>query len=198
VRRGIAFGSILLAACAAPGDETVPVRGPLPRTVAVWPSLGEAFAASRDVLLAGLDAALFPRGYAVIPPAVAAELLAGAAIDATAADPAASGRALAADAVLQFVVRDFVVEGERPLRAASWDVEWRLVSTRGAGVLWNFAHRGSWHRATDDGRDPHRALDAEAEITPIGGRGPANHRDAIDLCAALHRLAMAKLPRRSS
>ncbi len=194
MRRGWASLLVLAAACATP-PTSLPVRGDLPRTIAIWPDVGAEFAAARALLLTGLEPALRARGYSVVPADVAAELLRAASPDGRRPTPAASGRVLAAEAVLQLVPNDFGVVGVDPLREATWDLEWRLVSTQGAGIVWSCPQRGSWRRATDDGRDPHRALDAPPEVVPFGG-GPRNWRDAAELVAALHRQALSRLPSR--
>lgn len=191
--RGAVLAVALLAGCAVLAVEPQPLRGEPPRVVAIWPVVDGEFAAVRTLQLSGLDAALRARGYEVIAPDVARELLRGGPADAT---PATSGPLLACDAVLQFVPHEFVAEGSRPLRHAHWRVEWRLVSTRGGGVLWSWSSAGSWAASHDDGRDPHRALDAEPDYVPFGGRRAGNYRDALELVAALHRAAMARLPRR--
>lgn len=189
-----ACAAVLAAACTT-APEPLPVRGELPRTIAVWPDVGAEFAPARDLLLTGMEQALRARGYAVVPAGVARELLHAATLDAASVTPAASGRVIAADAVLQLVPRAFVAVGAQPLHEATWDLEWRLVSARGGGTVWSCPASGSWRRAIDDGRDPHRALDAPPELVPFGG-GPRNWRDAADLVAALHRQALAQLPPR--
>lgn len=190
--RGVALGVALLAACTAPRVEPQPLRGEPPRVVAIWPVIDGEFAAVRALLLSGLDAAVRARGYEVMAPDVVLELLRSGPAEPT---PATSGPLLACDAVLEFVPHEFAAEGVRPLRHAAWRVEWRLVSTPGGGVLWSWSSAGSWAASNDDGRDPHRALDAEPDYVPFGGGRAGNYRDALELVAALHRSAMARLPR---
>jgi hypothetical protein len=129
----------------------------------------------------------------VVTSPVAAEMLAAAGVAAD-ADPAAAGLALGADAVLVCAVRSFAAAGERPLQQAEWDLTWRLVSTRGMGELWSWNDRGTWLRPRADGRAPGEPLDALPEVANVGG-GPVTYRGADELCAALHRSAMLRLPR---
>jgi hypothetical protein len=180
-----------LAACRVGEPTPEPVRGELPRVVAVWPR-AVAADANGDCCLAGLDQALRGRGYRAVPVAVAAELLAAAPV--APAGPAAAGAVLGCEAVMELVVGEFTASGARPLREAQWDLQWRLVSTRGAGVVWSQTLRGRWVAPTRDFGDPHRPLDAEPEIVPIGGGAPVTWRDEAELLAALHRTALARLP----
>lgn len=179
--------------CHLGGPATIPLRGEPPDVVAVWPFVAVGQEALAGLLLPPLDEALRPRGYRVVVSAVAARLLEAAGAGASPV-PASAGPALGADAVLELLVRDFEASGERPLRHARWDLEWRLWSTRGGGVLWSFAQRGSFQAAPQAAADPHRPLDAEPDIVPIGGAGASGYRDATELAAVLHRDAMARLP----
>lgn len=184
---------VALGACRFGDPEPTPLRGPEPAVVAIWPHVAKEFAPARATLLAGLDGAVRARGYRVVTSPVAAEMLAAAGVAAD-ADPAAAGLALGADAVLVCAVRSFAAAGERPLQQAEWDLTWRLVSTRGMGVLWSWNDRGTWLRPRDDGRPPGEPLDALPEVTNVGG-GPVTYRGADELCAALHRSAMLRLPK---
>lgn len=179
--------------CRLGGPATIPLRGEPPDVVAVWPRLAAGQQPFAELLLPPLDEALRPRGYRVVVSAVAARLLeaAGTGADVT---PASAGPALMADAVLELQVRDFEASGDRPLRHARWDLEWRLWSTRGGGVLWSFVHRGSYRAGPQAAADPHRPLDAEPDIVPIGGGAASGYRDAGELLAVLHRDALARLP----
>lgn len=185
--------ALACAACQGLAVEPLPLRGEVPRTIAVWPFPLSAADADSDLVFTGLVQALGARGYRVVSPAVGVQLLAEANLDPSAA-PAAVGPVLGADALLQIVVRDLQATG-RPLQQATWDVEWRLRSSRDGGLLWSFAHRGTWQPSAADFGDPHRPPDAEPEIVPIGGRGERRFHDAAELVASLHRMAMAKLPR---
>lgn len=183
------------AGCAFGGPATVPLRGDVPETVAIWPLVAPPFAAERELLLHGLDAAAGARGYRIVTYAVGEQLLNDAQLLAADADVTRAGQVLRADAVLMLHVREFTASGERPLQQARWDLEWRLESTRGGGVVWSFPHHGSW-RPSQYQDDPSRALDADPEIVPIGGRSVSSFRDRGDLVAWLHRLAMSHLPER--
>lgn len=184
---------LALGACRFGDPEPTPLRGPEPAVVAIWPHVAKEFAPARATLLAGLDGAVRARGYRVVTAPVAAEMLTAAGVAAD-ADPATAGIALVADAVLVCAVRSFDATGDRPLEHAQWDFDWRLVSTRGLGVLWSRNDRGSYLRPRDDGRPPGEPLDALPEVVAVGG-GPVTHRSAADLCAALHRSALLHLPK---
>ena len=97
------------------------------------------------------------------------------------------------EALLVLEVRQFAAEGD-PLRSASWDLQWRLLSTRGHGTLWSYEHHGNWAQRPFADEDPLRRLDAEPEIVPIGGDRARSFRSAAELAAELHQLAMAHLP----
>lgn len=188
----------LLAACRIGGVEPAPLVGPEPAAIAVWPwALGERAAPDR-VVLTGLETNLGRRGYRVLAPAVAAELLTDAGLGAATADWGAVGRALNVDAVLQMDVRQLSLESDDWLESARWDLAWRLVSTRGAGAQWTFEHHGNWRRRSREPGDALRPLDAEPDIVPIGGDRTPNFRDAPDLFAWLNRFAMDHLPRADS
>ena len=184
---------LALGACRFGDPAPTPLRGPEPAVVAIWPHVAKEFAPARATLLAGLDGAVRARGYRVVTSPVAAEMLAAAGVAAD-ADPAAAGPALGADAVLVCAVRSFAAAGERPLQQAEWDLTWRLVSTRGMGELWSWNDRGTWLRPRADGRAPGEPLDALPEVANVGG-GPVTYRGADELCAALHRSAMLRLPK---
>jgi hypothetical protein len=140
--------------------------------------------------------ALAARGYRPTSPAVAAQLLADRGLVVATAPPSiAAAEALAVDAVLVVVVRGLSARGRAPLLEAQWDLEWRLLAKATGNVLWSHAHRGGYRHRQDDFGDPHRPLDAEPEIVPIGGRGQRPYHSAEELLATLHRLAMARLPR---
>ncbi len=183
-----------VAGCRLGEPAPAPLRGDAPAAVVVWPLLDRGHDASRELLLEDLGAAMGQRGYRVIPFRVASASLDGLAASEAMATPEALGRSLAADAVLQLVVRDFAATGMRPLRDARWDLEWKLVSLRGQGLLWSWTSRGSWQPRAADFGDPHRALDAEPMIVPIGGDPRVTFRDASELVASLHRLALSHLP----
>lgn len=171
----------------------LPLSGPMPRVVVVWPILPDAFRPHGELLLGSLGAALRARGHTVVPWAVAQELLLDTPVAAPQDAPAELRERLGADAALQLVVTDFTAEGTRPLREAQWDLAWRLVSLRDGQLQWSCTQRGHYVPPRDVA-DPHRALDAEPDVVPIGGDRRIVYRDAAELIAALHRLAMAQLP----
>lgn len=191
----------LFAACRVGEAEPVPIVGEGPRSIAVWPlpavsdgGEGDAPIAT-DLVHAGLVQAVIARGYRTTGPAVAVQLLAQRGQSAATPAAAAAREALAVDAVLHVLVRELTARGRAPLQEAQWDLEWRLIASTTGAVVWSFAHRGGYRHRHDDFGDPHRPLDAEPEIVPIGGRGQRPFRDAEELLATLHRLAMERLPR---
>jgi len=192
-------GLAALGACQVGSVEPVPLRGPAPEVVVVWPMLGTAAQPFAAQLLTGADAALRGRGYRVLAVAVGAQMLAErgllAADSVEPGDLARVGMELGVDAVLCLDVREFEVSADR-FADARWDVGWRLLSTRGHGVQWEHAHHGAWRRSDLDTDNPLRPLDAEPDFVPFGGDRSRNFRDVPDLAANLHRLAMAHLPRR--
>lgn len=188
----------LLPACRIGGAEPSPLAGPAPAAVAVWPfALGE-HAVPDAVLTTGLEASLARRGYRVLAPAVAAQLLADARLDAATTDWVAVGKALRVDAVLQVHARQLDVERDDWLESARWDLEWRLWSTRGAGAQWRFEHHGTWRRRQPEPGNALRPLDAQPDIVPIGGDRTPNFRDEQELFAWLNRFAMDHLPHADS
>ncbi|HEX5050267.1 MAG TPA: hypothetical protein VFZ65_00715 [Planctomycetota bacterium] len=195
LRHAAALCLCLLAACRVGQVEPKALLGPAPQTVIVWPQLPPAHAEQGPSLLSGLDAALRSRGYDVRSLSVGRQMLAEAGLLAG-SEPAFAriGAVLGIDAVMQLEVGDFTVGGDR-LQWARWDLGWRLVSTQGHGVLWQFSHHGNWQRRGVDTSDPMRPFDAEPEIVPFGGRGAPDFHDVADLAAWLHRFAMEHLPR---
>lgn len=187
-----------LAGCTfgPPPVAPLPLAGPLPRVVAIWPFLPDAYRPHGELLLGSLAAALRARGPAVVPWAVAQELLRETLAASPQEAPAELRERLGADAALQLVVTDFAAQGTRPLREAQWDLTWRLVSLHDGQLQWSCTQRGHYVPPRDVA-DPHRAFDAEPDVVPIGGDRRIVYRDAAELVAALHRLAMAQLPARS-
>jgi len=196
-RLALAITMALLAGCRFSMVEPQPLTGPQPSGVAVWPSLPVDFAEDEAALLTGLDLAVRSRGYRTTSLEVGRQLLSEAGLWVSHAeaprDAAAVGRALGVDALLLLEVREFeATRGE--FRDARWDLVWRLVSTRGGGVLWQYAHHGTWNRSREQRVDPLRRLDAEPDIVPIGGPRAWDFRSTADLAANLHWLALAHLP----
>jgi hypothetical protein len=188
---------LLGVACTIGGaPTTIPLRGPSPAGVLVWPV---PIGAVDPGLVVGVDAAIRERGYRVPSLAVGRELLhaAGIECDATGApsDWAAIGRAADVDAVLLVVADEFVAERE-PWRAADWSLRWQLWSTRGHGLLWEAEQAGAWRRnVRDDAGALERADDAMQPVE-LGSRR-ASFRSCEDLVRSLHRSACLRLPRRS-
>jgi hypothetical protein len=206
MRRPVAITLLALqgfAACALvpghgnPAPEPTPVRGEVPKAIAIWPLLAPDFQAAHELLLPPLERALQERGYRVVPAAVAQELLAGCAAATPQQAPGEVARLLAVDAVMQFVVRDFAATGTRPLGDARWDFEWRLVSMPTGVIVWSWTERGTWVPHRGDSGDPNRPLGAEPDVVPFGGTGEFIYRDARELVASLHLIAMSHLPSRA-
>jgi len=191
------LASGLCAACRVAAVVPAPLLGPAPQSIAVWPAATAAGPHAQE-LLDGLDRAARTRGYRVQAAAVTERLLADAAEvvpPPSLEDLPGLGRLLDVDALLALEVRAFAADGE-PLRSSRWDLQWRLLSTRGHGTLWSFDHAGAWALLRDEA-DPQRRLDAEPEVVPIGGDRARRFRGVPELAADLHRLAMDHLPARS-
>jgi hypothetical protein len=188
-------GAALLAGCqvgAAPAP--LPWRGPAPASLAVWPiAVGQGAAPE---LLVGLDAALRRRGFRVPSLAVGGTMLAEADVaiapDGAPADLAAAGQVLGVDAIVVLVVERFRVEDD-PWRSADWAFTWRLLSTRGHGVLWECHHDGAWQRPRRDEGDAVPRVDDRLEPVTLGRR-ELEFRSEAELVAWLHRFASQRLP----
>lgn len=187
----------LLVGCgvgAEPAPLPLPWRGPEPASIAVWPVAVGLDGAPE--LLAGLDVALRSRGYRVPSLAVGSTLLAEAGVaiadDGSPADAAAAGQALGVDALAVLAVERFAGEFE-PWRAVQWAFTWRVVSTRGHGVLWEWHHDGAWQRQVRDDGDPVPRVDDGLQPVAIGRREPS-FRSAAEVVAWVHRLASQRLP----
>jgi hypothetical protein len=181
------------------GVEVVPIRGDVPETVAIWPLVAGGEPPDDELWFTGLAYQLGRRGYRVIAPGVALEMLAESDLAVSLDDEASIGRALQADAVLHLDVRAFDAEGDRTLQQASWDVVWQLLSTRGQGRQWTFVAHGRWRQADRDPLDSSRSFDEQVDpppIVPIGGHTVPGFRDVRDLMAHLNRNAMSHLPER--
>lgn len=178
----------LVAACTIGGPEPEPVRGPLPRTIAVLPVQPVRCAA-------GLDAALAARGHRMLSSAVTAELLRGAGVEAG-AETVALAAATGADALLYVDVRQFEATGVRPLREARWDLQWRLVAGASGRELWTWRANGSWRHTDAAPSNEALAVDGRTPVA-IGGPSVPDYRDEAELLSALHRAAFDRLPRAS-
>ena len=173
----------------------------MPETVAIWPFAEGGAPPDAALWFTGLAEQLSSRGYRVVGPGVAREVMLAAGLGAADVGLPAVGRALRADALLVVDVRAFDARGRRSLREASWDVAWSLVSTRGQGRQWAHEAHGSWRRADRAPLDSLRGFDELAEPRPIvsvGGSRVPSFRDAADLIAQLHRGAMQRLPARDA
>lgn len=190
----------LLGGCriGAPPPEPVPLRGPSPERVAIWPVVVGQGAGPSGPLLIGLDRAVRARGYLVPSLAVGQQLLVekdvALADDGAPADLVAAGQALSADAVLLLHARRFDAQ-EQPWRGASWDLTWQLVSTRGHGVLWEQDHAGAWWRQMRDDSDPLARPTDDLQLVPIGAGAQPSYSSVEDLMRTLHRFVCEQLPR---
>ncbi|MCR9248605.1 MAG: hypothetical protein NXI31_26560 [bacterium] len=195
---GLACVGVLPSACSFAGVSTVPLSGPAPRSVALWPGLHSEYAAVGPMLFTGLGQALRSRGYRTTSVAVSRQLLLDSGADELAPVPtdlSAAGVALEADAVLVLEVHDFEAAGDGSLSSARWDLGWRLLSTRGHGVLWQHSHGGAWRRSSEGAFDSLERLDLDNTVIPVGGDPGWSFRSVGDLAANLHRLALMHLPR---
>lgn len=184
---------LAVAGCRVGGVETLPFRGPVPRTILIWPALAEPFAAQQPALFAGLDLAVRRRGHGVVASAVARQLLADGGLGPDANDGERIRRATGADAVLRLTVRRFDVHGDR-LQSADWDLAWQLESLHSGALLWQFSHHGHWDRRAPVDEHPQPRLDEDYPPVLFGDRR-ADFRDAADLAAWLHRFALERMPR---
>jgi hypothetical protein len=206
IRRLVPFALLLLllGACQIGGVQPLPIAGVVPRVVAIWPLATGGEPPDADFWFAGLASALGRRGYRVLPQGITAQLLrtsdiADLSSDDEAIGDEAIGRALRADAVLHVDVRRFEVDQRSGLQNAEWDLEWRLMSTRGYGQQWIYNHHGHYHQADRVSFDPGRSLDEQHEprdIVPVGGNRMPSFRSAADLLLNLNNTAMARLPQR--
>lgn len=177
--------------------EVTPIVGAPPQTVAVWPLADGGEPPDAALWFTGLASQLGRRGYRVVAPGIAREVLLAADLSDAATELSAVGRALDADALLVFQLRSFDARGRGALREAAWDVTWSLVSTRGLGRQWSHAARGSWRQSDRAPLDSLRGFDEIEDprpIVPIGGSRVPAFRDVAELVAHLHREAMARLP----
>lgn len=198
MRSAVAF-AVLFAGCQWFGVAPEPLRGPPPQRILIAPPQSPRGEAAAAALLAnGLEAALRGRGYAVLPYATGADLLAKHRLlpAALGDDPAALPelrQVTGADAVLRLDVRHFAADQDRLLERASYDFGWQLVGLDGA-ELWSFALRGDYVRPQEQ-----RPLPPQREVgdpmPPLRTADqPQPFRDAAELVAALHKAAMARLP----
>lgn len=187
---------LLLAACHVPVITPEPLAGPVPRSIGIWPVANEAAGPHAWELLEGLDRAVRARGYRVPSREVCYRMLFDSVTTAptpTLGDVEGIGILFDVEALLVLEVRQFQAEGDR-LRSASWDLQWRLLSTRGHGTLWSYEHHGNWAQRPFADENPLRPLDAEPDLVPIGGDRTRSFHAVAELAAQLHQMAMAHLP----
>lgn len=190
---------VLLGSCHIGDVEPLPILGEAPAVIAVWPIAIGGEPPDSELWFAGLSRALSRRGYRVLPHGITAELLRSSDIAFSASSMEGIGRALRADAVMRVEVHRFDADGSSGLQHAEWDLEWRLLSTRGLGEQWSYTHHGHYHQADRISYDPGRRLDEQhqpRDIVPVGGDRRPNYRNAADLFAHLSNLAMMHLPKR--
>ena len=192
----IATAGLLLGACHVPVITPEPLAGPAPRSIGIWPVANETAGPHAWELLEGLDRAVRARGYRVPSREVCYRILFDSV--ETAPTPTLDGAEgigilFDVEALLVLEVRQFEAEGD-PLRSASWDLQWRLLSTRGHGILWSHEHHGNWAQRPFADDDPLRPLDAEPDVVPIGGDRARSFRSVAELAAQLHQMTMAHLP----
>lgn len=192
-------GAALCGCLGPPAIVPVPLAGPAPRSIAVWPWIAAPVATPEAVperiLLAGLDRALLARGYRVQASAVVQHLLEAVPVPADLESPwAIVGRELGVDAVLQFGARRFTRDLSRSgwLQSAAWECEWRLLATADGAVLWQHEQRGAWRRA-DLEPDSNYPRDDLLNPSPFGPALPS-FRSLEELLEHLHWQALQRLP----
>lgn len=189
--------AVAAAGCRVSTIEPVPIAGPTPRSIAVWPLVTDPTGAPVGGLLEDLDRAARSRGYDVLATAVTYRMLVDEAAPGATPDLRdlpALGRQLGVEAILVLDVRAFAADGEPP-RSARWDLGWRLLSTAGRGELWSWEHHGSWRRRPADDDEPLRPPDDAMRPVTLGGDRSPYYRSLRELAADLHRHAMDHLPR---
>jgi hypothetical protein len=193
----------LLPACQVAQVAPTPVAGVEPATLAVWPHLdaGIEGVVAAEVLLP-LDGAMRRRGYQVPSTAVVQRLLADRGHLAAAPDAEALGmlsELFGAEAVMVVEVRYWESDGE-PLRHARWDLSWRLVSASDSDPArlverWSHTHHGAWRQASPDPLGLDALARHDGTTFPAHrGAGAPSYRSAGELLAALHLMAMERLP----
>lgn len=189
---------LLAAGCRVAEVEVVPLRGPVPASVLVLPPVDATGAPDVDVdaVATGADRAVRDRGYRVLPLRVGFDLARRHGVDPRA--PGARellvlGRDAGVDAVLVIEVRDWqFTDGAE--RSARWDLQWRLVATRDGSEQWSFASRDRW-RPPRERPAPVDRPSEEPDRVPFGTPAPPEYRSGAELAAALHAMAMARLPK---
>lgn len=189
---------LVVAGCRLGTVPATPLAGPSPRSLVIAPLANRGVAAGVDGLLAGVEQAMRARGYRVLPLGVGHDLIAQQELLPVVHLEAPGLRrvkdALDVEAVLLVEVFAFDAEPQ-PFDAASWDLQWRLLSTTTGGVLWQHREQGTWHRPLGEPIDPTRAPGAEQPVLPFGQAAPPVFRSVADLAMSLHRTAAARLPR---
>jgi hypothetical protein len=192
---------LLFAACQIGGVEPTPLRGEAPASIMIARPRNASGIPDRELLdvLAGSDTALRERGYRVLPLGVGFDLAQRQGLDSAAFAPADLARlqlTADVDAVLFVEVSTWAPVG-RVLESARWNLEWRLLATRGGGELWSHRDAGTWQEAPARPLDPTRAPDAERDVQPFGSAAAPHFRSAEELALSLHRAAFARLPARA-
>lgn len=189
---------LLAGGCRLTPVATTPLAGPAPRSIVIAPLANRGGAVGTDGLLAGAELAMRERGYRVLPLGVGHDLIAQhelrPVVHLEAPDLRLVRDALDVEAVL--LVEVFAFDADvQPFEAASWELQWRLLSTVSGAVLWQHRERGTWHRPLGEPVDPTRAPGAERPVQPFGQAAPSSFRSVADLAMSLHRTAAARLPR---
>ena len=200
IRQLLSFVSLLhvCAACQIGGVTPLPIVGDAPQTMAIWPMAIGGEPPDDEVWFSGLAVALGRRGYRVMPAGITAQLLRSSDLADATSDEQALGRALRVDAILRLDVRRFDADGRSGLQHAEWDLQWRLLSTRGHGQQWSYEHHGLFHQAARASYDPGRSLDEQhqpRDIVPIGGSHLPSFRNTGELLMQLNNTAMLRLPK---
>jgi len=199
----IQWSALMAAACAACGTTAAPrpLLGPAPRSIVIAPPHAGSGALPPPAAVAfGADRALRGRGYHVLGLAVGFDLLRANDLVRVAWEEQQGlgriGTELDVDAVLVIDVRRWEVDGSDRFDGASYDLGWRLLSTRGAGLLWENQLQGDYRRPVSEPLDPTRRPDAQPAVMPFGGQRVPTFREPADLAAALHTAALSDLPPR--
>src|SRR5690606_11355856 len=151
IRRAGWLGCAVLGACAG-GPDPVPLRGEAPARILVAPvEAPELFAPLARALDATVFEALRPRGYEIVPPAVARNMIGVVSDDGVVEHPevlAALAREFDVDAVLVARAAPLgALDRKDPLQTR-FRVEWALLDTDTAAVLWVHSEVGGGARRT--------------------------------------------------
>lgn len=198
--RALVLGLPLLAGCAWSGPEVVPFRGPIPDQILLVPAIDR----SRDPRLAAeLDATVSAevkrRGYQVLPPAVARNMLRTEGWERDHAD--------LDDLPLADIWQHYQVDGVLVTEVLQWqadrrsgryrfEVLWRILDARQGNVIWSWRKTGQVEpRGT---QTTVRAMLPEDKITPdqddllVSRESPWS---SAEVAARLQRSMALRLPR---